>query len=154
MIEKERLEDLIEQMADIYVVMHFGVYTHKLTREYKLGDYGVGVVKYGKVTERWAYEDLFETKEDAEEYAEFGNITKTERLELPSWEDIPNEVYLAKFIGKDKNEYHLLQFNSKQGWILFNDTKKKIVEKFIKRTRENYNEARRLCVKLFRGEEV
>ena len=59
MITKERLEELIEQMADIFVVMHFGVYTHKLTREYKLGDYGVGDVKYGKVNERWTYEDLF-----------------------------------------------------------------------------------------------
>ena len=34
--------------------------------------------------------NLFETKEKAEWELEFGNITRTERLELPEWEDLFN----------------------------------------------------------------
>lgn len=156
MIKKERLEELIEQIADIFVVMSFGVYTHKLTREYKFGDYGVGVVKYGKVSERWAYEDLFETKEDAEEYAEFGNITRTERLELPNWEEF-NKVSTFTFRRKDGTDMEIAIWHNCPDddcktikITLSYDWTACCFEKPL--TRENYNDARRLCIKLFKGE--
>ena len=149
MITKERLEELIEQMADIYVVMPFGVYTHRLTKEYKLGEYGVGVVLYSKVSERWDYHDIFETKEDAEEYAEFGNITRTERLELPSWEDVQKEEDSILVELKTPN-LDCLFVDKKNNCVAVEEREWCHFRKPL--TRENYNKARRLCVKLFRGE--
>ena len=107
MIKKERLEELIEQGAKIYdkyanhlMLFNFeqkddvGFYSHKtyiknghLVCEC-IGDYDYHF--------EYCLEDLFETKEDAEEYAEFGNITRIERLELPSWEEF-NKVSVFTF---------------------------------------------------------
>lgn len=102
-------------------------------------------------------EQCFETKADAEEYAEFGNITRTERLELPSWEEF-NKVSTFAFKRKDGTDMEIAIWNNCP-----DDTKTiKITRSYDwgaccfekPLTRENYNEARRLCEKLFKGEGV
>lgn len=94
-------------------------------------------------------EDIFETKEDAEEYAEFGNITRTERLELPSWEEFNSTKFSYWFMGKNEKEYHLHNVADE---IYIGEKFEIVFNKPL--TRENYNEARRICVKLFKGEEI
>jgi hypothetical protein len=101
-------------------------------------------------------EDLFETKEDAEEYAEFGDITRMERLELPSWASI------KKDFDKFTNGSYVLA--ERDEFSLELKISKPLISQIIIYTeddnynwnlsRENYNQARRLCVKLFKGDEV
>ena len=38
--------------------------------------------------------DVYENKEEAEWVAEFGNVTRTEKLELPTWEQFKKNKYL------------------------------------------------------------
>lgn len=150
MIEKERLEELIEQGATIYVhnerYIGYCLLTSNMYCDdemlYIQGD-DEGEIEY--------LEHLFETKEEAEEYAEFGNITRTERLELPSWELFKDrykgigfkvEDYIYKCFA-DGIEIEILQFWGRGCKSIFK----------APLTRENYNEARRLCIKLFKGED-
>ena len=95
---------------------------------------------------------LFETKEDAEEYVEFGNIIKTEKLPYVSWEKFKNKegnysfkVYPYDYYCYTDGRYvRIKQYYGSLDRIVFTKPL----------TRENYNEARRLCIKLFTGEEV
>jgi hypothetical protein len=99
MIEKERLEELIEQEATIWAV-----YDEDRMERIKLvvRMMGVSVEEYNKIhnCEPMLYSQfcgivkdicpiswLFETEEDAKWFAEFGCIERTERLELPTWEE-------------------------------------------------------------------
>lgn len=165
MIEKERLEELIEQGATVYMANRYteGIFLDK--RNFEVTDKEL-VFKYKIYAV--LLEDLFETKEDAEEYAEFGNITRTERLELPSWEDVKSLTKYTKhsFYGKDNALYglcikpkdSLTRFDGSieelESWCGIDVDGNCEIEHFAPLTRENYNEARRLCVKLFKGEEV
>ena len=158
MITKERLEELIEKGATIYVICWGRVKELNLNdveyMEEENGDIYYEIADEPRTTD---LSHLFETKEDAEEYAEFGNITRTERLELPSWSDvekdferlengtytIANYKYLISLnLRIDKpaiSEILLITETDNYNWNL---------------SRDNYNKARRLCVKLFKGEEV
>lgn len=162
MIEKERLEELIEKGATVYCpyfLYYDGVKLNKNTDT--ITDAGIliyrQIYKYESTHDFFKFDNLFETKEDSEEFAEFGNITRTERLELPSWEDVKRDSETLKngtyTIAEHKYLFSLnlkiLKFFPTQ-IVLFTDT-----EKYgWNLSRENYNEARRLCVKLFEGEEV
>ena len=99
MITKERLEELIEQGATIYdLSSQFEPFEIDFLKVKIHGFFNDGVNFYIECPTAYnghqlifcEYKDLYEfkNKEDAEEYAEFGNITRTERLELPSWEEI------------------------------------------------------------------
>lgn len=170
MITKERLEELIEKGATIY-----RAYADVCVEEFKLNkDYKVSTAHLWKKMKHSAFkgcgyplDQLFETKTDAEEYAEFGNITRTERLELPSWEDVKSLTKYTKhsFYGKDNALYGLC-ISPKDSLTRFDGSIEELkswcgidvdgnceIEHFEPLTRENYNEARRLCVKLFKGEE-
>ena len=158
MITKERLEELIEKGATIYVICWGRVKELNLNdveyMEEENGDIYYEIADEPRTTD---LSHLFETKEDAEEYAEFGNITRTERLELPSWSDvekdferlengtytIANYKYLISLnLRIDKpaiSEILLITETDNYNWNL---------------SRDNYNKARRLCVKLFKGEEL
>ena len=107
------------------------------------------------------------TQIDAEEYAEFGNIPRTDTIKLPIWEDVKDAGYDEIFFVKDNRfdsgivqYYFLVAEQTKQIQIMFReiehimtiDAYDVIFQKPL--TKENYNEARRLCVKLFKGEEV
>lgn len=154
MIEKSRLEGLIEQGATIY-----RAYADVCVEEFKLNkDYKVSTAHLWKKLKHSAFkgcgyplDQLFETKEDAEEYAEFGNITRTEKLPYVSWEKFKNKegnysfkVYPYDYYCYTDGRYvRIKQYYGSLDRIVFTKPL----------TRENYNEARRLCVKLFKGED-
>ena len=93
MIEKSRLEELIEQGATIYY--------HKLAN----GNYfDVLDLSHSWVASNindLELDRLFETKEELDFDLEFGNITRTETLSLPTFEDFMVELKgHFKFIEK------------------------------------------------------
>ena len=178
MITKERLEGLIEKSAVIYSEQFQETINLIETRNWDF--FGDGFAECDYKTHRCLIinlERLFETKEDAEEYAEFGNITRTERLELPSWENIESIIeqkkrfginhsdrVLARIITKDSiywfrlcKDLDLFTFELKQTYIgedLCEELTSRFPVSLGKVTKTNYEKARRLCVKLFKGENV
>ena len=148
MITKERLEVLLEEDKVFY-----WVFNKEISMLHKLS-----MPSFWKRKWEFYSKDCFETKEDAEEHAEFSNITRTERLELPSWEEF-NKVSTFAFKRKDGTDMEIaiwhncpdddcktIKITRSYDWSAC------CFEKPL--TRENYNEARRFCVKLFKGEEV
>lgn len=161
MIKKERLEELIEQGAKIYGigkknnVFEFGLKLknnamYLLNQEnFKKTDW------YKKKLE--IYFTFFETKEEAEWELEFGNITRTETLKLPSF----NELQTKKEYYKNFALYFYLAidmpYKKDTGAVIIsqNDLKGNSYIIFDKPlTKENYIEACKLCKKLFLGEKV
>src|SRR5574344_1047852 len=157
MITKDRLEELIEQGAKIYGIgkqnniFEFGLKLKKnamylLNQEnFKKTDW------YKKKLE--TYSTFFETKVEAEEYLEFGNIVREERLELPSWEEF-DKVGNYFFVGKTYTFYNLNKRRKKLYLRFSFDDDYWQDDKEWELTKENYNEERRLCKKLFLGEEI
>lgn len=151
MISKERLEELIEQGATIYeLYMNKNILEIQLKTDWFVVQYGLYERKLSKHPFRsWQIGNLYETKEDAEFVREFGCIERTERLELPTWEEVnkPHNV-IVHFINKDglmcnlvvENHENKITVNGVGGcydiWEL---------------TKENYILACRQCVKLFKG---
>lgn len=101
-------------------------------------------------------EDIFDNQEECEEYAEFGNIMRTDTLKMPTWKDV---LDICKTLEEQKRYTKII--------CEFDDVELKIYKDngiwFISiwnydydalLSRENYDNARRLCVKLFRGESV
>ena len=156
MITKERLEELIKEEATIYVITHepfiagvssfIGIKEEKLSKESNIGkdntlywqDMGIAELEY-----------LYETKEEAEWYLEFGNITRTERLELPSWEEF-KEIRFVEFFY---NEYdYMLQYQNISKKIALYERNNKGDYYLKEATKENYLEACKMAKKLFLGE--
>ena len=162
MISKERLEELIEQGATIYSNEYGEI---QLIKENDLSLYENGQNNYilyalepnKKYHNEIFDEDLFETEEEAKWFAEFGCIERTERLELPTWEEIENDFIIHKqsggnycvreFFGKEQ-EYSLdiVVWNG-EVMVSISD------EDFCKPlTKENYTLACRKAKELFLGE--
>ena len=154
MITKERLEELFEKDAPIYRVENNKVCSTKPKKYWSIGEDRIYWTSYKEIYIK--FNELFETKEDAEEYAKFGNITRTERLELPTWASI------EKDFDKFTNGSYVLA--ERDEFSLELKISKPLISQIIIYTeddyynwnlsRENYNKARRLCVKLFKGEEI
>lgn len=90
MIDKERLEKLIKQGATIYrTYADVSVQEVRLNKNYMKVDNAFLWQKMKGAFKSCGtpLDKLFETKEDAEWHKEFGCIERTERLELPTWED-------------------------------------------------------------------
>lgn len=88
MITHERLKELIEQNATIYFVYNGSVDLKegKYKDDFILNETYVSIY-WSTRSHQVEYENLFETKEEAEWHKEFGCIERTERLELPTWEE-------------------------------------------------------------------
>ena len=56
-----------------------------------------------KYKHRKYFDKLFETKEEAEWHKEFGCLERTERLELPTWEEFNKKGYV-EFFSEDKTK--------------------------------------------------
>lgn len=105
-------------------------------------------------------ENSFETKEEAEWNLEFGDITRTETLNLPSWEKAKNGIEY-KFYAPKGNIY-FLSTKIKVGYSIDKENPYIIrVERMgysdsnqdFEFTKENYIEACRIAKKLFLGKE-
>lgn len=140
MISKERLEELIEQGATVYYPIPYGANNIKLTKLYRVYDWNNELYLFVGDTNYCPLSILFETKEDAEWYKEFGCIERTERLDLPTWEEFNNQ---PEFYFDD---YTLVKINDK---ILLKDGFEDYVYKEF--TKENYILACRKCKELFLG---
>jgi hypothetical protein len=110
------------------------------------------------------FKNLFETEDEAREHLEFGNITRTERLELNNYETfLKSNTGTMFYLNACEHLLHKVRHsadNENPDWrievcVFYNDLEESSEVLYSKPlTRENYNEARRLCVKLFKGEEV
>lgn len=165
MISKSRLEELIEQGATIYDpdTMWQSVGEIKLNKKMKInngrldGDLGDLGLKGALCSCYIPLEDLVETKEEAEWILEFGCIERTERLELPTWEEIQKcSLYTLYFNNKELYLYRVY-FNRKAEMITIEEQNEEYLECFTKikklpLTKENYILACRKCKELFLGE--
>ena len=161
MITKERLKKLIEECATIYSNDYGEI---QLIKENDLILYENGQNNYilyalepnKKYHNEIFDEDLFETKEEAEFSLEFQNITRTETLNLPTWEELNKKV--------DTIPNMFWQIAKCSEFILFLQTDKTLNNaQIILRgndytynwglTKENYLEACKIAKKLFLGEE-
>jgi len=157
MITKERLEELIEQGATIYQIRDNMIVDYQLCTYNYLEDndliYENVITNYFR---RWIgkLENLFETKEDAEWELKM-TATRTETLKLPSF----NELQTKKEYYKNFALYfHLaidMPYKKDVGAVIIsqNDLKGNSYIIFDKPlTKENYIEACKLCLRLFKGE--
>lgn len=159
MISKERLEELIEQGATIYSNEYGEI---QLIKENDLILYENGQNNYilyalepnKKYHNEIFDEDLFETEEDAEWFAEFGCIERTERLELPTWESVYSDLKDYKdgdFYIIDNDHFSFVYNKCYVSPQLFLYTHN---EKFNwNANKENYYQACKLAKKIFLGGE-
>ena len=152
MITKERLEELIEQGATVYEIVYN--YNGDIFCEYDLKN----LPTYHKNNlEHFLYlHTVFETLEEAEWHKEFGCIERTERLELPTWEEF-NEM--SSFIFENKDGIMLemaIWYCDREDLQIktikitnHNDWNIRLFEKPL--TKENYTLACRKCKELFLG---
>ena len=96
MISKERLEEIIKNKGVVWV---YSTYS-KPYRILPITFNGEREINPHTFCLNWNVKNIFETKEDAEWYKEFSCIERTERLELPTWEEFDQSEKLIRFIGK------------------------------------------------------
>ena len=149
MIKKKRLKELIEQSATIYeLYMNKNILEIQLKNDWFVIDDGLYERKLSKHSFRsWWISNLYETKEDAEFVKEFGCIERTERLELPTWEEFLKLENIHSF--KSKNNQIVVLFRD-GNTIYLEDENWNILRKSL--TKENYTEACRKAKELFLGE--
>ncbi len=96
--------------------------------------------------------DLYEYREDAQEQKEFDYIPRVELLKFPKWNDIikKQEDKNVFFYNPRKDFRYELYIDSLKGAIFVEEDNRVIFIATL--NRENYNKARRFCIKLFRGE--
>lgn len=166
MITKERLEELIEQGAtiyeikkDFYIVDPSEIVKIEKIKSHLLKEFLDSHLEFNEWhggTDR-LYKELFETKEEADFALRYKRIPKIEYLDLPTWEEFitkdktttfyKNQVKYQMYIFvKNKNTDNckiiIYADDNSQDWIVF--------EKPL--TKENYIEACKLCLRLFKGE--
>lgn len=181
-ISRERLEELIKNCELIYGIEFNKIESYDLSDKdicispAEFGDYGLRVFDPLGYWNDIKYENLFETKEDAEWAVEFENITKPNKLNFPKWKQIEDlieqkknfglnhsDTVLARIITNDSIYYFklckdldLFTFELKQLYI-GEDLCEQLTSKFPvslgKATKENYIDACRIVRKLFMGDE-
>ena len=155
MITRERLEELIENNGTVYCVGD-NVYKITLDKRYFciLGNYLQWSTVLNKLMPRRTphIEDIYETKEDAEFVKEFKNITRTETLNLPTWEELKIIDEIKIYAGNGKR--YLVQADEYDISVYASDRYDFILYKRLKRTKENYIKACTIARKLFLGESV
>ena len=155
MISKERLEELIEQGATIYeLYMNKNIIEIQLKNDWFVMRDGLYEAKLGKHPFRsWWISNLYETKEDAEFVREFGCIERTERLELPTWEEFKNKkTKHVCFMGKDTFCFFELYEDKQKNRLILIDHDCDYEYFNEELTKENYTTACGLCKEFFLGE--
>lgn len=179
MISKQRLEELIEQGATIYSISKetfiAGVSDLLKIKPLKLDSkvYGISVDKYNEINnckphlyigndytpfEKVAeLENLFESEEDARWELEM-TATRTETLKLPTYKQVCDMIYSSKLYGVlTIKTFDKITFGYKRQ---IDDNVYIFVDRLSETqylgslTKENYIEACKLCLRLFKGEEV
>lgn len=126
MISEERLEELIEQTKPVYAVVKTKQWRNLGRERYMVMDLRFGLSNTPPLVIRndanfedqvINYEDLYETKEQAEWARDFQRIERTEYLNLPSWKEFIKKYTYEDdrfevedsfcFIGHDGIRYYL-----------------------------------------------
>lgn len=146
-ISKERLEELIEQGATIFV--NNGQIVYEITLGcFKNIDIINNVLYCG--TEIIPLNNIFETKEEAEWFKEFGCIERVERLKLPTWEEINKNFSKERETSFYEDDSHLFFITPFGDIVINNYNHFKVNEIFRKPfTKENYTIACRKAKELF-----
>ena len=153
MISKERLEELIEQGATIYWI--YGKSIEKKTLKHKYHSFFICDNELNEYNAKqyigiWKHKlsKLFETKEEAEWHKEFGCIERTEKLYLPPFEEVFNDLQgrTGEFVIADPSEFSFAIKKSFSDQILLKTMYEKYNWNF---TKENYTLACRKAKELF-----
>ena len=152
MIDKKRLEELIEQGATIWGVYDYTYSYDKPNKKVEHINLDMFYHYYKDIEEfimrQGDYCNLFETEEEAEWYRDFGCIEKIERLELPTWEEFEEKKFIWFFDSYHKHCcLHYLNCNNK----IFINNDGEVIE-IGDFTKENYILACRQAKELFLGE--
>lgn len=166
MISKERLEELIEKEAKIYITYRSDVYEKdakfiKCIDKTKDGDC---VLEWqdnkSPIIEFISLERTFETQPEAYHQANFGDMERVEKLSLLSYRDLLNEektsdYYVIRFAKSrtELDEQYLLIISFKSKYIVVEEDidgyiNKELFDKPL--TEANYLEACELVRKLWR----
>lgn len=164
MITHERLKELIEQEATIWdnagcQIKLINDSKHKISL-FSNVLYVAEQFENCTNTSTWwedytiGFNDLYENEEDSKWEEEFGCIKRTERLELPTWEEINSKLTQNSSITFFEDKKHLgfitplkvIVINNYDTW-----TPKQLFLEPL--TKENYTLACRKAKELFLGEE-
>lgn len=152
MITKDQLEELIKQDSVLYWLFRDDILLVDTTLINKI--YGDVAIEYLDATYNCNLtvniSDLYENREDVAEKREFGSVFRTERLEFPNWEDVKDKGVNVYFDNPRKDISYELYIDIVKSGIFVEKNDEVIFLASL--SRENYNEARKLCVKLFKGE--
>lgn len=169
MISKKRLKELIKQKATIWSVDWDKIILNENSKICKcysdfaknnLVEYCLyALVECDNVYHDMDCDTLYETEEEMNWQLEFGNITRTETLNFPTWEELQNkkEFYLGFNNKEGIVRYYLaidMPYQKDYGAILisYSDTNNDTVICFDKiATKENYTLACRKAKELFLG---
>ena len=151
MITKERLEELLLNHEPIWCI-------GKNKNVFKIGNKKKNTKNFlNYYVEKYSGDNYFETEEDAKWELEM-TATRTETLKLPTWEDFKN--FVNQYIKFYHNEYtYILEscfYEDGKETIEINCSYYDYGDNLLKLplTKENYIEACKLCLRLFKGEEV
>ena len=153
MIEKERLQELIEQGATIYSKFDGEFYDMEIdlsTNHFYVEDDMLfsSNTCYCGGEENWFIEDLYENKEQAVFYREY-NTLRTEYFKPLYYDDIDqNYCYDYRFHCKNCHEY-LIRVSGKDIILFWLNCNHK---EYFKNTKEEYQKVIDRCLKLFLGE--
>lgn len=156
MISKERLEELIEQGATIYFI-NSGFVDCKDSKYHgvEVGNNYASIL-YGGYCHNIDYENIFETEEDARWELEM-TATRTEILKLPTYKQVCDAIYSGSYGVLTIKTFDKITFGYKRqiddNVYLFVDRLSE-TQYLGSLTKENYIEACKLCLRLFKGKEL
>lgn len=156
MISKERLAELLKTNSTIYTT--YGGYVSEIElvfgsdriEEKHLAE--LCVEKWGNKYTRYTFDMLFEDELEAEEFLNYGKVTRSEKFPYVSWEEVCDGTnhHIVFTTPKHQKVEMIICDGYIDIVIIYN-----LTGGFSKPlTRENYHEALDFCVKLFKGEEV
>ena len=154
MISKERLDQLIQDETIIYDASSKKYISRLQLNKLMWIDDNYLCFDRTEYPEIASVDCIFETHEEAEWYLQFGDITRTETLNLPTWEKIQKRLEADTSFNVYSFD-EILMFVSDMRIIINNYGYKKLVKVYDEKlTKENYIKACEICKKLFLGEEV
>lgn len=160
MIQKNRLEELIKQGATIYCPYYIYYDGVELDNKDYVDDEFLYIFrqvwKKESGYDKFPFKCLFETKEDAEFAKEFQNITRTETLNLPTWEMFIKLGIPFEFTSKNGECFYLEICNEERIDKIEIYNKIGFISNVFSAlaTKENYFEACKIAKKLFLGEQI
>lgn len=162
-MDKEQIEEKIKANKSVWVVTYSDEIKQIDLTSKDMVLYGQLCLKSednARFYAKYSIETVFESREEAEEYLEFGDITREERLKLPTWKEINKKPKQSvEFYVLERGEFinYAMARNLKENTIVIamyswgEFSGDIIFEKPF--TQENYTIARQLFVQLFMGED-